>query len=379
MKFKLQAPLVLFAPLLAVTVLSVMTEKFNAYSNKYFIFLAIAFNLFSYAFYLGKQLVSDKFSDIVRLGLTPNNKVRIYVGLMSLAIILQAYNHYFVAGSTWFTPAGIMQYRWYLTVELKSALPFNSVKYLNFFFFSAGAFILANRSHLSTSLKTLIVTLLLAFIYLSTSRSSAFFILLISAFFYLLQQKWLNIRHIVVVGIIMITLLISFCVIGAIVGKTASIYNLMSYAIAPSHALDQIINHNNMPDPHILYTFKPIAELLTKLGFIGPQPTLFPYFYTPQATNVYTIFGPYLLDYGLRVTLVIFCIYGLALGMLQTLQENYPNNGYYTLLIATAFSALTLSVFHDYFLSSGFIWLIVLLGPLFFSTQVTKEIKSSKS
>jgi oligosaccharide repeat unit polymerase len=86
---------------------------------------------------------------------------------------------------------------------------------------------------------------------------------------------------------------------------------------------------------------------------------------TPLPTNVYTIFGVYYVDYGIFGLFFSFFLIGCFSAILEKSYRITKSNSQ-RVYVALNMSILTLSVFYDYYTTSGVIWMTVLLTPFFF-------------
>ncbi|HEX7900654.1 MAG TPA: O-antigen polymerase [Planctomycetota bacterium] len=298
------------------------------------------------------------------LPIGPRHASSVYLVCMSVSILFQIVDRWLFVGSDWWTPTGLNIYRTTLT-DHEEASHFPAIALLNFFFFSAIPFVITNRHVLSQNAKLAILTLLACYIYLSTARASLFAASLIGLFFYC-HYRFRPVLLLLAAG----GLYSLFEILGGLVGKASDgeIGSFWLYTLAPSHALDQIVEGYRADWSNTLYSFRPLHRVLSSLGLIYPQPHLWPYYETPYPTNVTTLFGPYVLDYGIAGSLVWTGLFGAFSGFLHGLTRRFPQNSGAAFAGSLNLSILTLGIFYDYYTSSTFVWIGFLLTPVFFGS-----------
>jgi oligosaccharide repeat unit polymerase len=220
---------------------------------------------------------------------------------------------------------------------------------------------------------------MIMFIYLSTARSSLFTIVLIAFFFYahLLKQNY----KVIFLGICMLLFLVfGFGAIAQIVGKYTgdNTLSFFTYLFGPSHALDQIINGVRHGDPKAVFTFRPLHGVLEYFGLISKQPFLLPY-YTNPTVNVYTMFGCYILDYGLIGSIIFVSVLGFLSGVLYGKLRSEMDNGTFVFLSSLNLTVLTLGVFYDYYTGAGYVWASILAASFFFPKNISRWSSSKQN
>jgi oligosaccharide repeat unit polymerase len=197
-----------------------------------------------------------------------------------------------------------------------------------------------------------LVMLYLGFIYLSTSRSTAFVSLLV-LFFVLMYGR------VALCALISIPLIIcvSFFGLGALVGK-GEFSSFGIYLLAPLHAFDVILNQNPLQTQ--LLSFRPLQPILYQLGYLQNTFHLLDYIETPYPVNVYTVFGVYVHDYGVLGTSIIVIIISYITYSIHLLAL-YTNSARVETLSAFCLAFIVLGVFYDYYTSSMFTFLAPIL------------------
>lgn len=206
------------------------------------------------------------------------------------------------------------------------------------------------------------------FIYLSTSRSTAFVSLLV-LFFVLMYKK----APVFVLMSIPLTICVSFFGLGALVGK-GEFSSFGIYLLAPLHAFDVILNQN--PLQYELLSFRPFQPILYQLGYLQNTFHLLDYLETPYPVNVYTVFGVYVHDYGVLATSIILVIVSFITYKMHLLAL-HTNSAKFETLAAFCLTFIVLGVFYDYYTSSLFTFLapilIVALFPNRFGLKTLRQ------
>lgn len=376
-------PVFIFLTLWAgVIVFSNLLGNFYPYSHKLYLYMAGVGVIFStvcmlVANFIQKMNLNIKSAFKNPLLCRPNTLISIYISLMCLSLILQCISHWEMVGSGWWLPRGLERYRALVTTYGESPY-FSFTLFFNYFFFSAIPVILALKNKIPVLSKVTIFLLLLLFFYISASRSTAFVIILLAFFFWLhTAGHYMAIYKLVLGGGMLLGFLYGlFVVFGSLLGKYGGFSShFFVYFIAPSHALDLIIN-GSVVEPDKMYSFRVLQIILDHLGLINIQSIQLPDYHVPFTVNVYTMFGPYVLDYGLSGSFLCVAIFALISGLLYGLVKKYPGNAYFIFLSALNLTIIVLSVFYDYYTSSGFVWLSILLGVLFFPKTI-QPLKAS--
>lgn len=356
---------------LTVIVLSPLSDlDFYPYSEKFYWYMTFAVSAFllgaavSWAMWASGFVPTYEFHalrDAFAFSMRGSWMVNFYILAMAVALCLQAYNRAELVGDEWWTPVSVVFFR-QLTTEEYLSPPLPWVSYLNFFFFSAVPLL---ACHKTTWLQRIAAgALLLVFIYFSSARASIFTIALI-AYFFDWQKNGFRLKlTLSLLGV----LLVAYFAIAELTGKVADAgehFSLLSYALAPSHALDQILEGVRPDRPDAFYTFPFLHGTLYQLRIIGEQYGNPAFYLTPWATNVYTIFGPYILDYGESWSYVWLFAIGMLCEALFWAARTIDDS-YLLFLNSLALTLLTLGVFHDHFTSSGYVWASIFLGFFFF-------------
>jgi oligosaccharide repeat unit polymerase len=350
---------------LAVVVISPLSVlDFPPYSERFYWYVLGAVGTFTlgvaFAWSLSHSFPHKLFHDLRGLAFQGRWVLYLYFGVMVFALYLQVQNRAELMGPEWWLPENIVKFRYFVTEEQAAQL-YPWVSYLNFFFFSAIPVLICHRA--PKTMWAVVGVLLLTYVYFSSARASIFTIALI-AYFFDWQRNGFRFKLTATVGGILVA---AYFAIAVLTGKTAdegAHFGLLAYALSPSHALDQILNgqwrwsdnvHTFKFAHSILHGWRVISDLN-----VGNDP----FYWTPHPTNVYTIFGPYVLDFGVWGSLVWMLAIGMACGLLYYVAKH--GDPYMVFLYALAISLLCLSMFHDHFTSSGYVWASIVLGFFFF-------------
>lgn len=307
-----------------------------------------------------------------RFGLPDGTAHRTFLVMFWLFFTLGSLDRFLMFGPTFFLPDTVMQYRITMTIEEGE----NAIKGLslgNFFLFMMPAYIIANRDRFNAMTLTLVLLAVLFNIYLSSARSMLF-VSALSAFYLWVLPKRINVNIAARISVLILILFYGFELIGQVVGKSTSELGFVVYAAAPLHAFDALLAGEGTLDGYFL-SFSPIHSILANFFNFTP-PTSLPNVLTPLPTNVYTMFGVYYTDYGMVGLFIAMILIGLLSGTLQKLYIK-TGEGVMRAWAAINMTILTLSIFYDYYSTSGVIWMSVVLSPFFFSRNSNVGRRSS--
>lgn len=287
---------------------------------------------------------------------------------MMFSLVLQIYDHASLLGADWWTPTNIVLYR-YRVFEENESINFGWFSIFNFFFFTALIMLKLVKTNIYK--KILIYTLISIFVYISSARASIFVIILLVYFY-----DWMVNGFRIKLTLTMLGILFSiYHMIAIMTEKIGAQFGALAYALAPSHAFDQILNGTRDGKDIELYSFQVLHDILYWFGAISEIPSKNLGFYsTPIPTNVYTIFGPYVLDFGVLISYIPIVFIGILCGFIYKMAKRKDN--YFVFLSSMFTSLLLLSVFHDYFTSGGFVWLSVILAFIILPTNNTNQDKN---
>lgn len=306
------------------------------------------------------------FRIFTRFGLPDKTAHRTFLLMFWLFFVLGLLDRFLMLGPTFFLPDTVMQYRIAMTMEDGE----NVIKGLslgNFFLFMMPAYIIANRDRFHAMTFALVLFAVLFNIYLSSARSMLF-VSALSAFYFWVLPKKINVNIAVRISLLVLILFYGFELIGQVVGKSTSELGFVAYAAAPLHAFDALLGGEGTLDGYFL-SFSPIHSILANFFKFTP-PTSLPNVLTPLPTNVYTMFGVYYTDYGIVGLFLAMTVIGLLSGTLQNLYLK-TGEGVLRAWAAINMTILTLSIFYDYYSTSGVIWMSILLSPFFFSRHAS--------
>lgn len=366
-------PALIFTALWVIVIAgSNLIGNFYPYSVKFYLYMTTVFLLFSVVSMLVARAdfsFKHKIAGFFRkpdILFNPRFLTSLYLGCMFISIFFQCLSHWLMVGEDWWLPAGLEQYRILVTTNGQTPV-FQFTAVFNYFFFSGIPIFFLFKDKMSWLVKAVFIIFMLFFFYLSTSRST-FFVAGLMAFFFWLHIKGRYVpiyKSILYGGLILIALYLMFFVVGYMLGKLhGPATYFYGYFFSPSHALDQIIN-GQVAGSVKWYTFSFLPRALETLGIASVKLSL-PDYQVPFSVNVYTIFGPYVLDYGLLGSLVWVAVFAFISGILFSLATKYPENSYFIFLSSLNLTILVLSVFYDYYTSSGFVWLCVIFGAVLF-------------
>jgi oligosaccharide repeat unit polymerase len=183
------------------------------------------------------------------------------------------------------------------------------------------------------------------------------------AFYFWASSKKLTIGFLLKVCVLVSILILGFNLIGEIVGKSSDELGILVYAAAPLHAFDEIINTPELLQGYFL-TFFPVQGVLgTIFGFSASNEL--PNIFTPLPTNVYSLYGVYFNDFGIIGLFVGLFLAGLFSGFVEGTYRA-TEAVVFRVFSALNLAILTLSIFYDYYTTSGVVWMAFILTPFFF-------------
>lgn len=351
-------------------ILSWQAEIFYPISDLYWSVMGISLLCFFVGYWpltwLFLKLGSGRLIHIfLKFGLSDKTAHRTFVTMFCLFVVLGLLDRFLMLGPTFFYPETVMQYRINMTMEEGT----NVIKGLsigNFFLFMMPVYIIAFRDRFNALTLTLVITAVLFNIYLSSARSMLF-VSALSAFYFWVIPKKIDITTTFRISLLFSILFFGFELIGQVVGKSTSELGFIVYAAAPLHAFDALLNGEGALSGYFL-SFSPIHSILSNFFQFTP-PTSLPNVFTPLPTNVYTMFGVYYTDYGTVGLFIFMSFIGLVSGTLQKLYQK-TGNDLLRIWSALNMTILSLSIFYDYYTTSGVIWMSALLSPFFFSRKI---------
>lgn len=380
MKLPLKAPTILFGGFSFTALLSYPDSDYHPYSDLYYLYLISCFFVFGLSYFFGKSAslyllkirmprMYFKNENGVQKLKSPKFHFNILVRIFGIGIfagtVLNIVNHYLIVGTDFMYPLGIELYRQHLTVD-EGAVPIPFAAIFNILFLTGPLFLIAYKERFSPLFNGYLTASILLYVYLSSARSSLFVLVLLTFYF-------LNIgREINLKGLLVLIGLVALCIggfafIGEIVGKPVAELSLGSYLIAPSHALDQILTGEAKATlSDVWLSFRPLHGVIQSWFNIDLNSGILPNLYTPFPTNVYTLFGVYVNDYGIIGSIAWTVVFGLISGALEGMQRERPENIYLRVLVSLNLTILTLSIFYDYYTSSAFVWMIFIFGAVLF-------------
>ena len=101
--------------------------------------------------------------------------------------------------------------------------------------------------------------------------------------------------------------------------------------------------------------FRPWLRLLGWIGISGiGHEGLLPFYSVSFYTNVFTLFGPYVVDLSKTGALAFSLVAGLMSGYVYRMYKSNRTDPYFVLLHSLNLTVLSLSGFYDYYTTSAF-------------------------
>ena len=374
---RLNAILVLFGVMGIAHYFAVTADIFYPFSILYIEVVTTCLGVFCIGYFYGWLSVSATLSVsfvkfLVRFYLGKLRAKRYFEGMFIIFSVLTCLDRYLLFGSSFLLPEIVMQYRVLVTDEGGS----NAIRGLalgNFFIFLAPAFLIAFAGLMGRIELFGLLALFMLDVYLSSARSGLFLPALIAFFYWAVPLK-ISTNLIIKSALLLVLLFTGFVLIGDVVGKGNEELDILVYLAAPIHAFDALLVDSSELKDYWL-SFRPLQGNLGPL--FGYKPIeIMPNIYTPLPTNVFSIFGVYYLDYGIFGLFIWFFFFGASSSFLEKVYMYTRHDGI-RLLVALNLAILSLSVFYDYYTSSGVVWMIVILSSLFFGPSI--DLKNDAS
>ena len=216
-----------------------------------------------------------------------------------------------------------------------------------------------------------IISLIVAIIYIIFSTGRSFFLLLLAIYIglnFLLNKNFSVKRVLFIFGIF----LIIFTSIGLIYGKGGNVEESInenvfsgsqttaSYLVASLNALDLEVRNPDNTQWNLknsLRFFLLIGEKLTLVRAPSNDRNLIqPFVFVPYPTNVYTVYSPYIKDYGRIYSWALLFIFGLLHTWLFN-KSFYLHQLKFGLYYSLLLFPLLISFFMDFYITSTSIWL----------------------
>src|SRR5258705_172224 len=134
--------------------------------------------------------------------------------------------------------------------------------------------------------------------------------------------------------------------------------SFLTYALSGIPALGSFLQ-NRAPDAELgLNTMRSISALLQTLGFHSTAvPLVQPYIDVPMSTNVYTIYHPYIKDFGpVGAPAVLFVLGWIHAALYRRATVRNPD-ALFVFLFAVSLFPLVMQVFQDMYFSLLSMWL----------------------
>lgn len=278
-----------------------------------------------------------------------------------------------LAESAAYTESMLINLRIALTGELDEVQTYGVLGYLVPISFSSTLVELAVSRRRAFEAKGWISLLVsLAYAVLATGRTFVF-VLLVSLVFVAVVQGRIARRHLIWAAAI--SLAVAFFGLGVLfnkIGEDSPNVNALSaldalslYLLGSLAALDHALD-SNMPLDWGLNSFRSIFAVLRSLGLDATVVSLVKdYVYVPEPTNVYTVFLPYIQDFGVAGAVACFAIFGWCHARLYRAAKTLDPR--FVILHALAMYALLMQFFQDQYLSLFTFWMVfvVIVFPCF--------------
>ena len=363
---KVNAVAVLAATLIGIILISAQTEIFYQFSELFYRVITLCFFLFLAGYVFTRFLVPAEWwrafgRVFVWEGRSPAKWHKAYIFCFYFFSLLGYLDRFLMFGPGFFLPETVMQYRILLTQENGASI-IKGLSLGNFFIFLMPTYLILRGKRFTRFGFYLALATFLMDIYLSSARSSLFLSALVAFFFWAFSKK-LSVSFLGKVSALLGLLALGFTLIGEVVGKSSEELGILVYAAAPLHAFDEIINSSDTLEGYFL-TFFPIQGVLGKLfGFAAS--TELPNVFTPLPTNVYSMYGVFFSDYGFIGLFTALFLAGGFSGFVEG-AFNATHSVVFRVFSALNLAILTLSVFYDYYTTSGVVWMTFILTPIFF-------------
>lgn len=267
-------------------------------------------------------------------------------------------------------PANIERHR-YLITEMAQSPRYSWVAVMNgaMFLLPISAYLYFNEDRLFSAFQVLCF---IVFVYMSGARASFFMAMTVFAFFYL--QRHFSLKFVLAIAVLLV---LSFGVLGAVVGK-GSLSSYLVYLLGPAHAFSVILTSDAELTSNMI-SFRVAQPVLSTLGVGGNVDHILPYVQTPSPVNVYTVFGVYFSDFGWIGSYLILSIFAAVSGLICGLAKG---SGWIPMQIWASISLaqICLGIFHDYYASGTIVFAIPVYGLLLFgrSSRVEESGHSSE-
>jgi oligosaccharide repeat unit polymerase len=173
-----------------------------------------------------------------------------------------------------------------------------------------------------------------------------------------------------IASVLVLLTLILFAVVGLALGKGGTLGNTLSenwstmresfltYAVSEIPALGMYLD-NRGPDVELgLNTFRSIVALLQTLGFqTTAAPLVQPYIDVPMSTNAYTIYHPYIKDFGPFGAAAVLFVLGFSHAALYRRATVRNPHALFVFLFAISLFPLVMQVFQDMYFSLLSMWI----------------------
>jgi len=151
-----------------------------------------------------------------------------------------------------------------------------------------------------------------------------------------------------------------------------------AYLTCPTAALDHVVLHPGEFAERSNYTFRFFLKVAAALHLISytPPPAIDDYVFVPFATNVYTVYKPYITDFGLYGALSVFLIIGFLHSVLYR-KAKVGSNFWMYLFSMTIFPAIMVSFNDVYTWMFGILIQASLFYVIYMALRVLKLVPSS--
>ena len=162
------------------------------------------------------------------------------------------------------------------------------------------------------------------FISLSIAEKGSILFLLIVIAYVLYKQKYIKVKHLVIVALCIVLLFWGMNVMRSKTGGTSLDSFLMLYVLSPSVGFDELkVSINGLFGENTFPAFYKLCNTLFGTNY-EVIPKMKDYTFVPFMVNVYTIMQPFYQDWGYMGVLFFSCIFGTITGFYY--KKSYGNS-----------------------------------------------------
>jgi oligosaccharide repeat unit polymerase len=241
---------------------------------------------------------------------TEKNYIRLVFIIPIFYLFFRILDIFLITGNYSLNYENLALYRAILTTGINTVSNFFFFSFFNnlFFFLPCITFYYLLNKNITIFQSCILIFYFIFFVYLSTSRSTLFLSFII-LFFFLAFAK-ISIKKVILIPL---TLVFCYFLLGFLFhGTNADFTNILNYIILPLIAFDRILENPEIVSNDYLLILRFLKPLLIKfkLSSSSIEQLDYVFFENNSYTNVYTIFGVYVLSFGIvGATIFIFAIF----------------------------------------------------------------------